>query len=209
AMDAFTQLLEAYVSQRASPITDALAWSGMQAFCRGFTEVWRDGSVATNGWSELAYAALCSGICLAQAGLGAVHGLAAGLGSRFDIPHGAACGTLLAAVTAANLRRARATAETGTLAKYAEVGRLVSQQSELDEVTAGDLLVKTVSDWVSRYELPLLATFGVTEADLDDLIGRSRGSSMKTNPVVLSDGELRLILQSRLGQSDALESGPT
>jgi alcohol dehydrogenase class IV len=96
-MDAFTQLLESYVSLRASPFTDALALSGMQAFRDGFWPAWTDGDPqADEGYRRIAYASLCSGITLAQCGLGSVHGLASPLGAYFPIPHGVVCGTLVA-----------------------------------------------------------------------------------------------------------------
>ena len=93
-MDALTQLLEAYTSLRAGPLTDALALSGLEAARDGLV-AWHadpDGPGAPGARSRMAYAALLSGICLAHAGLGAVHGLASPLGAQFPVPHGAACG---------------------------------------------------------------------------------------------------------------------
>ena len=104
-MDALTQLLEAYTSLRAGPLTDALALSGLEAARDGLV-AWHadpDGPGAGEARSRMAYAALLSGICLAHAGLGAVHGLASPLGAQFPVPHGAACGATLAAVTATNI----------------------------------------------------------------------------------------------------------
>ncbi len=208
ALDAFTQLLEAFVSIRAVPISDALAWSGMEAFCRGMPLVWQQGSAAGAAWSDLAYAALCSGICLAQAGLGAVHGLAASLGSRFEIPHGVACGALLSVVTEANIKALRRQGGMSVaLAKYARVGRLVSGQWTLEDDEALNSLLKTLRDWDNKYDMPSLDRFGVTENDLEHLVRGSRGSSMKTNPVILSDAELHQILTTCLRNSDAVERG--
>jgi len=103
-MDAFTQLLESYVSINANPITDALAISGITAFREGFFSVWENTDTAKSGRSQLAYAALLSGINLAQTGLGSVHGLASPLGAFFPMPHGVVCGTLVAEATAINIK---------------------------------------------------------------------------------------------------------
>ena len=104
-MDATTQLLEAYVSLKAGPVTDALALAGLEAARDGLL-AWHadpDGPGAPAARSRMAYAALLSGICLAHAGLGGVHGLASPLGAQLPIPHGIACGTTLAGITAANV----------------------------------------------------------------------------------------------------------
>ncbi len=194
-MDAFTQLLEGYVSLRSSPFTDALAWSGMEAFVAGFWPALEggDSDAARGGRSRLAYASLLSGIVLAQAGLGAVHGLAAALGGQFDIPHGAACGTLVAEVTMTNLEALRHRAPCSPAnEKYARVGRLVSAGTD-----AG-ALADTLAAWVDRLQLPRLSTFGVTVADLPCLVADSRGSSMRTNPVELTDDELETVLRARV-----------
>src|SRR5450759_4676583 len=131
-MDALTQLLESYVSTKANPFTDALALSGLAAARDGlavwFVEVAAGrgavllGSVAAVARERMAYAALCSGICLAQAGLGAVHGLASPLGAQHPIPHGAACGATLAAATRVNIAALEAR-DPGSLAlsRYATV----------------------------------------------------------------------------------------
>ncbi len=81
-MDAFTQLLESYVSVRANPLTDALAMAGMEAARDGLIAWYTGGDGAAAGREQMAFASLLSGICLAQAGLGSVHGLAQPLGSR-------------------------------------------------------------------------------------------------------------------------------
>ncbi len=56
---------------------------------------------------DLALASLFGGLCLANSGLGAVHGLAAAAGARLSAPHGAVCAAVLAATVAVNLRALR------------------------------------------------------------------------------------------------------
>ena len=131
-MDAFTQLLESYVSTKANPFTDALAWSGMEAVRDGFLAAFHggDSEAAQRGRTGMSYAALLSGITLAQAGLGSVHGLASPLGAYFPIPHGVVCGTLVATATEVNIRALRERTPEGiALEKYARVGELLAGQS--------------------------------------------------------------------------------
>lgn len=200
-MDAFTQLLESYVSVRANPFTDGLAFSGLQAFREGFFAAWEGGSgeSADRGRAAMAYAALISGITLAQVGLGSVHGLAQPLGSLFPIPHGVACGTTVAAATAMNIRALRERApDSPALKKYADVGRLFSESAEMKDEAACDALVDALVTWTERLAIPRLGEFGVTRGDLERIVANSRGNSMKTNPVDLSDGEIGQIILERL-----------
>ena len=197
-MDAFTQLLESYVSARANPITDALALRGLEAVRDGLLVWYEGGASAAAGRERMALAALLSGICLAQAGLGSVHGLAQPLGSFFPIPHGVVCGTLVGAATRVNLEAMQARCpEHPALAKYAQVGRLLGGARDADEATARDRLLDTLDDWTRRLDLPLLADLGVAEDDFARIVAHSRGSSMKTNPIELSDAEVERILRLR------------
>ena len=199
-MDAFTQLLEGFVSTNANPMTDALAWSGIEAFVDGFFPAWDGLSAdAAEGRSRLAYAALMSGIVLAQTGLGSVHGLASPLGAYFPIPHGLVCGTLVAEATEVNIHALEAR-EPDSLAldKYARVGeRLAGHEvHHRGEALAG--LVDTLRRWQTELGLATLSEYGVTEADIPRLVADSRGSSMKTNPLVLTDDEIAEVLRRRL-----------
>ena len=198
-MDAFTQLLESYVSSKANPFTDALAWSGMEAVRDGLPAWYENGPDAPAGREKMAYAALLSGITLAQVGLGSVHGLAAPLGAFFPMPHGVACGTLLAAATRVNIAvmAAREPANPA-LAKYARVGRLLHGMKHMDDIAARGALLQSLEAWTEGMHLPRLGEFGVGEADLPRIIANCRGSSMKTNPVLLSDAEVGEVLRARL-----------
>lgn len=199
-MDAFTQLLESYVSTRANPLTDALAWSGLEAFRDGFLAALEgDGDEAAKGRARLAYAALASGICLAQTGLGAVHGMASPLGAYFPIPHGVVCGTLVAEATHANIEALLERDPFGpALPKYGKVGGMLSGHAR---VCGGDgliMLTDVLDAWTERLDLPRLGALGVTTADVPRIVAASGGNSMKTNPVVLEPAEIAAIVTRRL-----------
>ena len=197
-MDAVTQLLEAYVSLRAGAFTDALALAGLGAARDGLL-AWHadpDGPGAPIARERMAWAALLSGICLANAGLGAVHGLASPLGAQFPVPHGAACGATLALVTAANVA-ALEDREPGSpaLGRYAALGRLLARMPEATpDPEARSALVATLHAWSAAVAVPALSRWGVTSAAIPALVADARGSSMRTNPVVLTDAELAGIL---------------
>lgn len=196
-MDAFTQLLESFVSTRANPMTDALARSGIMAVKDSLLAL--HAAQSPEAREKMAYAALLSGICLAQTGLGAVHGLAAPLGAFFPIPHGVACGTLVATATAANIAALEARAPASpALSKYAEIGRRFAMQKGLNGPDARAYLVDTLHQWEERLALPRLGAYRVASADFSRIVANARGSSMKTNPVELTDAELAAILAARL-----------
>ena len=197
-MDAFTQLLESYVSSRAAPLTDSLAWGGMKAARDGLLALYNDAGNAI-ARERMAYAAMVSGITLAQVGLGSVHGLAAPLGAFFPIPHGVACGTLVATATRINIEslRTRDPAHPA-LEKYAQLGRLLSKQGQLNLDSAHAVLIDTLESWTRTLNIPTLAHYGVTPTDIPRIVANSRGSSMKTNPIRLEDDEIAAILSARI-----------
>ncbi len=197
-MDAFTQLLESYVASHASPMTDALAWSGMEKTLDSLPRVMEDGSdISARG--GMAYAAFISGLTLANAGLGSVHGLASPLGAFFPVPHGVVCGTLIAEAVRINigalLKRDK---DHLALNKYAGVGRLLSGDPSLDNDAAQAELVRILEQWTARFGLPLLSEYGIEEDDIPRIVRNSRGHSMETNPVELTDAEIEMLIRSRL-----------
>lgn len=199
-MDAFTQLLESYISLKANPFTDALAWSGMSAVKEGFFAAWEGNEPsAGHGRGAMAYAALLSGITLAQVGLGSVHGLASPLGAYFPIPHGVVCGTLVSAATEVNIKAMQEREPNNpALAKYAQVGRLLTGRTDIDDVTARLSLTTLLAEWSERLQLERLNSYGITLEDFPLIVANSRGSSMLTNPIVLTDTEISTILMQRL-----------
>jgi alcohol dehydrogenase len=190
-------LLESFVSTRANPMTDALARSGIMAVKEALLPLYAEQFAAAR--EKMAYASLLSGICLAQAGLGSVHGLASPLGAFFPIPHGVACGTLIATATAVNIDALKARGpHNSALPKYAEIGRRFALQKGLNGDDARAFLIATLRQWETTLALPRLSACRVTSADFPRIVADSRGSSMKTNPVVLTDEEIARILEERL-----------
>ncbi len=200
-MDALTQLLESYLSKRANPLTDALALSGLAAVRDGLEALVTTKGAAAHAREKMAYASLLSGICLAQTGLGAVHGLAGPLGALFPIPHGLVCGTLVAAVTRENLAAMAVQPDVYQDArlKYAKAAQALGIKARGALEEEAQALVACLQQWTDRFAMPKLSAYGVTAADFPDLIAAARKqSSMKTNPVTLSDAALANILKDRL-----------
>lgn len=199
AMDALTQLLESYVSSKANPFTDALAENGLKAVREGLFAWYEGGDQAAAGRSRMAYAALLSGVCLAQTGLGSVHGLASPLGAFFPIPHGVVCGTLVGAATRVNLATLRErNLDHPSWRKYARAGDILHGRHYPSPEESHAALLALLDDWTERLALPRLNAYGIQEGDFARIVAHSRGGSMKTNPLVLSDTEITAILRQRL-----------
>ena len=197
-MDAFTQLLESFVSIRANPFTDSLALSGMERVRDALLPLHEAQGATQTHRVDMAYAALLSGITLAQVGLGSVHGLAAPLGAFFPIPHGVVCGALVAEATKINIQAMELRdPENRALGKYAQIGRLLVRQN-LSDAEARIALVEELEDWTQRLRLPRLSSYQINPADIPNIVANSRGSSMNTNPIKLTDSEITDILMARL-----------
>jgi alcohol dehydrogenase class IV len=190
-LDALTQLIEPYVCARTNPMTDALCVEGIRRAARSLRVAFENGrDLAAR--EEMALASLFGGLALANAGLGAVHGFAAPIGGMFPAPHGAVCAILLPLVMEMNLRALRAQRSGGeTLRRYEEVARLLTGRPT---ATADDG-VAWVRKLVSDLQIPPLTTYGVRREDIADLVEKAeKASSMKANPVVLTEGELAEVL---------------
>lgn len=190
-MDALTQLIEAYVSVNANPMTDALCMEGLGKAGRSLQRAFEDGS-NIKARSDMALASLFSGIALANAKLGAVHGFAAPLGGEFHIPHGIACATLLPHVMKINIRalheRGR---DSKTLCTYGKIARILTTHNR---ATSGEG-IQWIKDLSTAMNIPRLSQLGVTEADFPILAEKAaNASSMKGNPIALTKEELLEIL---------------
>lgn len=194
-LDALTQLLEAYVCLRANPMTDALCREGLLRISDALPVAWREGT-DLKARSAVQLAAMHSGLALANAGLGAVHGFAGPIGGRFDAPHGAVCAALLAPVTAANVSALRSRAPgSAALDRYAEVAQWLTGRPD---ATVDDL-PPHLAERVAALGIRGLSVHGVTDREFPELIRQARSaSSMKANPVELTESELGAVLSAAL-----------
>ncbi|HEX4934814.1 MAG TPA: iron-containing alcohol dehydrogenase, partial [Gemmatimonadaceae bacterium] len=190
-LDALTQCIEPFVTPFATPVTDAVAREGMLRASRALPRAVHDGS-DLDARADMLVAALMSGIALANAKLGAVHGFAAPLGGMFPVPHGVACARLLPEATRVNVRALRARApESPALARYTEVARVLTGNPAARAEDAAPWLAALVE----QLGVPRLASFGVHAGDFPRVVAAARSaSSMKGNPIVLDDAELAEVL---------------
>ncbi|NLI75251.1 MAG: iron-containing alcohol dehydrogenase [Candidatus Riflebacteria bacterium] len=194
-LDALTQLLEPFLSLRANPLTDAVCREGLPRAARALPAAVRNGRDAL-ARRDMALASLMGGLALANAGLGAVHGLAAPIGGRFPAPHGAVCARLLPEVLAVNLRALRERgSDPGLSDRFAEAGRLLTGRAG----ATADEAVTWVRDLVEQLKPHPLSRYGVTPADFPGLVEKARASSsMQANPVSLTTDEMQEILSLAL-----------
>jgi alcohol dehydrogenase class IV len=145
-------------------------------------------------------AALLGGMTLANAGLGAVHGFAAPLGANLPVPHGTVCAALLPHVMRANVEALRAeSADHPWLARYADVGRALLGRAEFGDVDAAEAGIQFTLDVATQLHIPPLRDFGLTEEGIPGLVQLAQqASSMRYNPVVLSEDVLAGILRKAL-----------
>lgn len=196
-MDAFTQLLEPFLSSKASALSDAVVWSGLQHVVPNLRLACGEGASDPEVRLNMAYGSLCSGIGLANAGLGIVHGLAGPIGGWFPIPHGVICGTLMAAAQQQNWRALQERdPHHPAVERMARVGRLMPGGSKLTEHNeAVNHFTESLLDWVEELRIPRLGDYGITAADLDRIV---EAASNRNNPIALTPSEIKTLLQSRL-----------
>ncbi len=194
-MDAFTQLMESYLSNKATAMTNALASSGLECIARSLIQAYNNGN-DLRARTEMAYAALISGITLSNAGLGVIHGFAQPLGSLFPIPHGVVCGGLMGVVNHATVDKLRKEMpDSIILEKYARLGKIFVQTAGKNDAYYIDSLLAVMDDFVETMKIPRLGEYGVKEKDFESIINLT---GMKNHPVVLDKGELTTILSKRL-----------
>lgn len=195
-MDAFTQLLEPYLSPTASPLTDAIAWSGLEAIADNLLPAYGEGAADIAVRENMAYASLVSGIALANAGLGIVHGLASPIGGFFPIPHGVVCGTLMAAAVRANWQAMKAREpENLAISKMARLGQRLSLTPGKPDAFYCDMLVTILEEWTEQLELPYLSAYGIHASDLDKILDQTQN---RNNPIELTRDEIYGLIETRL-----------
>ncbi len=198
-LDALTQLIEAYVCRRANPLTDQLCREGIGRIGRALLPAYHKPD-DISAREDMCLASLFSGMALANAGLGAVHGIAGPLGGMCGAPHGAVCASLLAQVMEANLRCADRAADCAEMRRrYDEIaGMLLSRQNARAE--EGLTFIRSLCE---QMQIPGLFALGLREEDISLLAQKSlQASSMKGNPVQFSAREIEeLICRAALSLS--------
>jgi alcohol dehydrogenase class IV len=194
-MDCFTQLAEAFLSVKSNEYTDALAIQGINAVHRSLIRSFTEGD-DIEARSDMSFAALTSGICLANAGLGAVHGIAGVMGGMFNIPHGVVCGTLMAAANEVNVRELRLLpASHAVMKKYTILGRIISDSEGREDDFYVDRFIRYLHDLTEQLGLPRLNRYGISKPDIPHICSRS---DVKNNPVRLSQENMAEIIEKRL-----------
>jgi len=192
-LDALTQLIEPFTSARANPLTDGICREGMLRAARALPVAYAhpDDRAARE---EMSLASMLGGLALANAGLGAVHGFAGPLGGWLQAPHGVICACLLPVVIEANVRALRAREpDSSALAKYDEIGQLLTGDRDAGASDA----VRAIRDICAGLDVPSLTELGLRKRDMSMLVEKARhSSSMKGNPVSLTDRELMEILEA-------------
>ena len=194
-MDAFTQLLEAYVSTKANPFTDALCERALRLLSGSLLQAWQNGENRL-AREDMSYAAMISGIVLAQVGLGVVHGFASAVGGMFDIPHGIICGRLMGPANAITLDHLEKGDENeGVIKKYATIGQYFSEVSGRSDYYYADQLMDAIAFLTEEMDLPTLGDFGVNESHFEAILSKPL---LKNHPYSLERESLQAILKQAI-----------
>ena len=190
-LDALTQLIEAYVSIRANPVTDGFCVQGIPLAARSLRRAFHQANDIGSAARHVARG-IVQRTRPRQRRLGVVHGFAAPLGGRFPAPHGAVCAAILPYGMEVNLRALRARApQNPALGRYQEVARMLTGRPD---ATADDAIA-WARDICQELEIPPLKAYGIGEQHVPELIAEAaRASSMKGNPLVLTPEELGEVL---------------
>jgi alcohol dehydrogenase class IV len=194
-MDAFTQLLESYVSTSANPLTDALAIAGLRHIARSLKTAYDDGE-NPEARADMSLAAYISGITLANAGLGLVHGFASPIGGFFDIPHGMICSALMAPANVITVRKLRAQSSGEALQKYAAVGKVFTRPEGKSDEYYIDSLLSEIESLATEMKISRLSTYGIERRDFQKIV---EATDNKKNPAVLNAEEMTEVLEIAFG----------
>ncbi|MGC1242331.1 MAG: iron-containing alcohol dehydrogenase [Chryseosolibacter sp.] len=191
-MDAFTQLLESYVSTVANPMTDALAYEGLQRVARSLKRAFDDGG-NLEARTDMALASYLSGITLANAGLGLVHGFASPVGGFFEIPHGVICSAMMGPankLTVHKLRKEKTNPE--ALRKYAAIGKIFARAEGNGDDYYIDLLLATIESLTAEMGIPKLSHYRVGTQHFQKIV---KETANKNNPIDLDQEEMTKVLE--------------
>lgn len=194
-MDAFTQLLESYVSNMANPMTDALALQGLKQIKKYLLRAFLEGDQNLEARSGMALAAMFSGITLAQAGLGLVHGFASPLGGFYNIPHGVVCGSLMAPVFAHTIDSLLEQPENPAIQKLIIVSKVFADFKYKKDVEYLQSFKEKLIHITGLLEIPQISDYGFEEESISKII---ENTSHKSHPVTLTTEQMEDVLRSRV-----------
>jgi alcohol dehydrogenase class IV len=194
-LDALTQLIEAFVCARANAMSDLFCVEGIKRASKALVPAYQNGSDRA-ARIEMSFASLLSGLALANAGLGVIHGFAAPLGGMLNAPHGALCAAVLPHGVAANIRALRERApHHSALDRYRQIAGLLTQNPEAEPEDA----VGALSNLCEALNILPLRDHGLTVADMLAVVEKAAAaSSMKANPLPLTLAELTQVLAHSL-----------
>ena len=195
-MDALTQLVEANLSKKSAPIPRALSRQAFPGMLRALKMIPKDPD-DLQARAAAAYGAMCSGIALANSGLGAAHGFASGLGGLYDIPHGLICALFIRPVLRANAEVIRE--DCRLLYQTALEQGVADKQGAAAQDDPVQWLIGEIDSLFSVYDLPVnLKGFAVDPGQIPEIARRSSGSSMSGNPRELPQEEREAIIAGLL-----------
>lgn len=193
-MDAFTQLLESYLSTSANTFTDSIAERGLFSIHVGLKHAVNSGTLAAR--AHMAHAALISGITLANAGLGTVHGFASSIGGYIDIPHGIICSRMMYACNKITVDKLRKKGNSEALKKYVYVGKLFTQKEKASDKYYVDALLGLIKQYTEELHIPSLSSYEFSAATIQRIVAATEN---KNNPVELNADELTEALNLSIG----------
>lgn len=194
-MDAFSQLLESYLSTKANPMTDALALQGLKQIKKYLLRAFLEGEQNLEARSGMALAAMFSGITLAHAGLGLVHGFASPLGGFYHIPHGVACGSLMAPVFATTIDNLQDQAEHPAIKKLIIISKVFADFKYKQDMEYLQAFKEKLFHITTLLEVPLLSDYGLNEEGIQKVVDCT---SHKNHPVKLTNDQLINALKLRI-----------
>jgi len=190
--DALTQCIESYLGKKSQEITDTLALHAIGLIGKSLVKAVKEGK-NLEARKNMAMAALLSGLCLSNSGLGAAHAFSHPLGVYYKIPHGLSCAVLLPYVMEYNLP-----VVTKKLAKIAQsLGENISLLSEIEAAQRAVEKIKEILSAVGIKEN--LSEWGIKEKDFSQLIKGAKGGSLNNNPRNTSDEDLIELLYKMTG----------
>lgn len=194
-LDALTQLIESYVTVQSNPLTDGICREGLLRAGRSLKRAFEQGD-DQGARRDMSLASLMGGLALANAKLGAVHGIAGPVGGMFRAPHGAVCARLLPFVMEANVRAlTQRSTERAALARYDEVAQILTGERDARAQDG----VAWIQSICAALNVPGLSTYGISRKRFPELIEKSlQASSMKGNPIQLTEQEMDEILSRAL-----------